>query len=82
MFSFDQLGAKDSIHKARKALTTFRGGIIMIEPKTDFVERICNEKWLLEECSCQVVGVEQTSCPGISRCTAGLPTAKHRRMES
>lgn len=31
-----------------QALTNFRGGIIMIEPKTDFVERICNEKWLIE----------------------------------
>jgi len=39
----------ETVEALAKALTNFRGGIIMIEPKTDFVERICNEKWLLED---------------------------------
>lgn len=39
----------ETVDALAKALTTFRGGIVMIEPKTDFVERICNEKWILED---------------------------------
>merc|ERR1712107_632850 len=35
----------ETVEALAKALSTFRGGIVMIEPKTDFVERICNEKW-------------------------------------
>ncbi|CAE7397875.1 TEF3, partial [Symbiodinium sp. CCMP2456] len=38
----------ETVDALGKALTNFRGGIIMIEPKSDFVERICNEKWVLE----------------------------------
>jgi ATPase subunit of ABC transporter with duplicated ATPase domains len=38
----------ETVEALAKALNTFRGGILMIEPKTDFVERICNEKWHLE----------------------------------
>lgn len=38
----------ETVEALAKALNTFRGGILMIEPKTDFVERICNEKWNLE----------------------------------
>jgi elongation factor 3 len=38
----------ETVEALAKALTNFRGGIVMIEPKTDFVERICNEKWNLE----------------------------------
>jgi elongation factor 3 len=38
----------ETVEALAKALTNFRGGIVMIEPKTDFVERICNEKWHLE----------------------------------
>mmetsp|Transcript_45336 Transcript_45336/g.98572 ORF Transcript_45336/g.98572 Transcript_45336/m.98572 type:complete len:1420 (+) Transcript_45336:85-4344(+) len=39
----------ETVEALAKALGTFRGGIVMIEPKTDFVERICNEKWNIEE---------------------------------
>eukprot|EP00437_Effrenium_voratum_P030289 CAMPEP_0181409902 /NCGR_PEP_ID=MMETSP1110-20121109/7063_1 /TAXON_ID=174948 /ORGANISM="Symbiodinium sp., Strain CCMP421" /LENGTH=1412 /DNA_ID=CAMNT_0023532433 /DNA_START=36 /DNA_END=4271 /DNA_ORIENTATION=+ len=39
----------ETVDALGKALTTFRGGIVMIEPKTDFVERICNEKWVVED---------------------------------
>ncbi|CAE7193820.1 TEF3 [Symbiodinium sp. CCMP2592] len=39
----------ETVDALGKALTNFRGGIIMIEPKSDFVERICNEKWVLED---------------------------------
>lgn len=39
----------ETVDALAKALTNFRGGIVMIEPKTDFVERICNEKWMLED---------------------------------
>ena len=39
----------ETVDALAKAFNTFRGGIVMIEPKTDFVERICNEKWLLED---------------------------------
>jgi elongation factor 3 len=39
----------ETVEALAKALNTFRGGIVMIEPKTDFVERICNEKWHLED---------------------------------
>jgi len=38
----------ETVDALAKALTNFRGGIVMIEPKTDFVERICNERWNLE----------------------------------
>jgi len=38
----------ETVEALAKALINFRGGIAMIEPKTDFVERICNEKWHLE----------------------------------
>merc|ERR1719333_767437 len=38
----------ETVEALSKALTNFRGGIVMIEPKTEFVERICNEKWNLE----------------------------------
>jgi len=38
----------ETVEALAKALSSFRGGIVMIEPKTDFVERICNEKWHLE----------------------------------
>jgi elongation factor 3 len=37
----------ETVEALAKALNMFRGGILMIEPKTDFVERICNEKWNL-----------------------------------
>jgi ATPase subunit of ABC transporter with duplicated ATPase domains len=39
----------ETVEALAKALTNFRGGIVMIEPKTDFVEKICNEKWHLED---------------------------------
>jgi len=39
----------ETVEALAKALMTFRGGIIMIEPKSDFVARICNEKWHLED---------------------------------
>mmetsp|Transcript_23976 Transcript_23976/g.74311 ORF Transcript_23976/g.74311 Transcript_23976/m.74311 type:complete len:1431 (+) Transcript_23976:76-4368(+) len=39
----------ETVEALAKALTSFRGGIVMIEPKTDFVERICNEKWHMED---------------------------------
>jgi len=35
----------ETVEALAKALNNFRGGIVMIEPKTDFVERVCNEKW-------------------------------------
>lgn len=35
----------ETVDALAKALINFRGGIVMIEPKTDFVERICNERW-------------------------------------
>merc|ERR1719261_633982 len=38
----------ETVEALAKALQNFRGGIVMIEPKTDFVERICNEKWNLD----------------------------------
>jgi len=39
----------ETVEALAKALTNFRGGLIMIEPKTDFVEKICNEKWHMED---------------------------------
>jgi len=39
----------ETVDALGKALTNFRGGLVMIEPKTDFVERICNEKWHMED---------------------------------
>jgi len=39
----------ETVDALAKALTNFRGGLIMIEPKTDFVDRICNELWNLED---------------------------------
>merc|ERR1712048_1381418 len=39
----------ETVEALAKALQTFRGGLVMIEPKTDFVERICNERWVMEE---------------------------------
>jgi elongation factor 3 len=39
----------ETVEALAKALTNFRGGIVMIEPKSDFVEKICNEKWHLED---------------------------------
>lgn len=39
----------ETVEALAKALQTFRGGIVMIEPKSDFVERICNEKWHMED---------------------------------
>jgi elongation factor 3 len=39
----------ETVEALAKALKTFRGGIVMIEPKADFVEKICNEKWHLED---------------------------------
>jgi ATPase subunit of ABC transporter with duplicated ATPase domains len=39
----------ETVEALAKALTNFRGGLFMIEPKTDFVEKICNEKWHLED---------------------------------
>jgi len=44
----------ETVEALAKALSTFRGGLVMIEPKTDFVERICNEKWHLEDGSITV----------------------------
>merc|ERR1711881_260539 len=39
----------ETVEALAKALQTFRGGLIMIEPKSDFVEKVCNEKWHLED---------------------------------
>merc|ERR1719162_459404 len=39
----------ETVEALAKALNTFRGGIVMIEPKSDFVEKICNERWNMEE---------------------------------
>jgi ATPase subunit of ABC transporter with duplicated ATPase domains len=44
----------ETVEALAKALKTFRGGIVMIEPKTDFVEKVCNEKWHLEDGSITV----------------------------
>merc|ERR1711865_500019 len=38
----------ETVEALAKALTNFRGGVAMIEPKTDFVERICNVKWHMD----------------------------------
>jgi len=39
----------ETVEALAKALTNFRGGIVMIEPKSDFVAKICNEKWHMED---------------------------------
>jgi len=39
----------ETVEALAKALNTFRGGVVMIEPKADFVERICNEKWHMQD---------------------------------
>jgi len=39
----------ETVDALAKALIGFRGGIVMIEPKTDFVERICNERWRMDD---------------------------------
>jgi ATPase subunit of ABC transporter with duplicated ATPase domains len=39
----------ETVEALAKALINFRGGIVMIEPKSDFVAKICNEKWHLED---------------------------------
>jgi len=39
----------ETVEALAKALINFRGGLMMIEPKTDFVEKVCNEKWLMED---------------------------------
>jgi ATPase subunit of ABC transporter with duplicated ATPase domains len=38
----------ETVDALAKALQGFRGGIVMIEPKTHFMEKICNETWTLE----------------------------------
>jgi len=38
----------ETVEALAKAFNNFRGGIVMIEPKTDFVAKICNEKWHME----------------------------------
>jgi len=38
----------ETVDALSKALQNFRGGIVMIEPKTHFMEKICNETWTLE----------------------------------
>lgn len=58
----------ETVEALAKALNTFRGGIVMIEPKTDFVERICNEKWHLEEPGLKLFAIGPTCgrpCPPI-----------------
>jgi len=39
----------ETVDALAKALQSFRGGIVMIEPKTHFMEKICNETWTLED---------------------------------
>merc|ERR1712054_740821 len=39
----------ETVEALSKALISFRGGIVMIEPKTDFVAKVCNEKWHMED---------------------------------
>jgi len=39
----------ETVEALAKALTSFRGGLVMIEPKTDFVEKVCNERWHMED---------------------------------
>eukprot|EP00933_Yihiella_yeosuensis_P030366 TRINITY_DN2400_c1_g1_i1.p1 TRINITY_DN2400_c1_g1~~TRINITY_DN2400_c1_g1_i1.p1 ORF type:complete len:1380 (-),score=484.60 TRINITY_DN2400_c1_g1_i1:425-4564(-) len=39
----------ETVDALSKALINFRGGILMIEPKTDFVEKVCNETWTMED---------------------------------
>jgi elongation factor 3 len=39
----------ETVEALAKALTNFRGGLVMIEPKSDFVAKICNEKWHMED---------------------------------
>lgn len=39
----------ETVEALAKALINFRGGILMIEPKSDFVEKVCNETWTLED---------------------------------
>merc|ERR1719498_983621 len=39
----------ETVEALAKALTNFRGGLVMIEPKSDFVQKICNEKWHMED---------------------------------
>ncbi|CAE7202660.1 HEF3 [Symbiodinium sp. CCMP2592] len=39
----------ETVEALAKALNNFRGGILMIEPKMDFVEKVCNETWTLED---------------------------------
>merc|ERR1719424_586080 len=38
----------ETVDALAKALNMFRGGIVMIEPKTHFMEKICSETWTLE----------------------------------
>ncbi|CAK9019299.1 Elongation factor 3B (EF-3B) (Homolog of EF-3) (Translation elongation factor 3B) [Durusdinium trenchii] len=39
----------ETVEALAKALNNFRGGILMIEPKMDFVEKVCNETWTMED---------------------------------
>merc|ERR1719476_402491 len=57
----------ETVEALAKALTNFRGGLIMIEPKTDFVERICNEKWHLEDGEVTVEKLKHGAMPTSKR---------------
>jgi len=39
----------ETVDALAKALKHFRGGILMIEPKTEFCERVCNERWIMQD---------------------------------
>jgi len=39
----------ETVEALAEALSAFKGGVVMIESKTDLVERVCTEKWHLED---------------------------------
>merc|ERR1711988_1979803 len=54
----------ETVEALAKALNNFRGGILMIEPKSDFVAKICNEAWTLEDGRLTIAALEKTSKEG------------------
>jgi len=48
----------ETVDALAKALQGFRGGLVMIEPKTHFMEKICNETWTLENGSITVAKLD------------------------
>jgi ATPase subunit of ABC transporter with duplicated ATPase domains len=52
---------QETVESLARALRNFRGGVVVVTHSRDFIEKVCNEEWLVKDGSVTISKVDQPS---------------------